>query len=66
MVYNDVRQAEKKQIVLKAQAIFYPLVSQQQKLCKASQPQGQTTSDAAFNGPQGRMAALKALVNRRQ
>jgi len=32
---QDVRQAEKNQIVLKAQAIFYSLVSQQQKLCKA-------------------------------
>jgi len=66
MVYNDVRQAEKKQIVLKAQAVFYPLVSQQQKLCKAPQSKGQTPSDAAFNGPQGRMAPLKAIVKPRQ
>jgi hypothetical protein len=59
---QDVRHAEKNQIVLKAQAVYYSLVSQQQKLCKAEQPKGQAPADAAFNGPQGRMAPLKALV----
>jgi len=66
MVYNDVRQAEKNQIVLKAQAVFYSLVSQHQKLCKAGQSKGQAPADAAFNGPQGRMAPLKALIISRQ
>ncbi len=53
MVYNDVRQAEKNQIALKTQAVYYSLVSQQQKLCKAGQSKGQTSADAAVNGPQG-------------
>ena len=50
---QDVHHVEKNQIVLKAQAVYYSLVSQQQKLCKAEQPKGQTPADAAFNGPQG-------------
>jgi hypothetical protein len=66
MVYNDIRQAEKNQIILKAQAVYYSLVSQQQKLCKAEQPKGQTPADASFNGPQGRMAPLKSLIIRQQ
>jgi len=59
MVTNDIRQAEKNQIVLKAQAVYYSLVSEQQELCKAGQSKGQTPADAAFDGPQGRMAPLK-------
>ena len=58
-VYNDVRQTEKSKAVIKAQAVFYSLVSQQQKLRKAEKPKGETSTDASFNGPQGRMAALK-------
>ena len=59
MVYKDVRQIEKNQIAIKTQAVLYPVVSQQQKLCKAEQSKGQTSADAAFNGAQGRMAPLK-------
>ena len=66
MVYNDIRQAEKNQIILKAQAVYYSLVSKQQKLCKTEQPKGQTPADAAFNGSQGRMAPLKSLIIRQQ
>ena len=66
MVSNDVRQIEKNQITIKTQAVFYSLVSQQQKLCKAGQPKGQTSADATFNGPQGGMAALKTLIILRQ
>lgn len=62
MVTNDIRQAEKNQIVLKAQAVYYSLVSEQQELCKAWQSKGQTPADAAFDGPQGRMAPLKILI----
>ncbi len=58
-VYNDVRQIEKSKAGIKAQAVFYSLVSQQQKLRKAEKSKGQTSTDASFNGPQGRMAALK-------
>jgi hypothetical protein len=63
---QDVRHAEKNQIVVKAQAVFYSLVSQQQKLCNAWQSKGQAPTDAAFNGPQGRMAPLKLLIIARQ
>ena len=48
---QDVRHAEKNQIVLKAQTVYYPLVSQQQKLCKAEHSKDQAPADAAFNGP---------------
>ena len=66
MVNNDILQIEKNQITLKAQAVYYSLVSQQQELCKAWQSKGQAATDAAFNGPQGRMASLKALVKPQQ
>ena len=48
--FQDVRHAEKNQIVLKAQAVYYSLVSQQQELCKAGQSKGQAPADAAFDG----------------
>ena len=66
MVYKDVRQIEKNQIAIKTQAIFNPVVSQQQKLCKAEQSKGQTSTDAAFNGPKGGMAPLKFLIAARK
>jgi len=63
---QDVHHVEKNQILLKTEAVYYSLVSQQQKLCKAEHPKGQTTADAAFNGPQGRMAPLKSLIIRQK
>ena len=66
MVYKDVHQIEKNQIAIKTQAVFYSLVSQQQKLRKAEQSKGQTSTDAAFNGAQGGMAPLKSLIILRQ
>jgi len=50
MVYKDVHQIEKNQIAIKTQAVFYPVVSQQQKLCKTEQSKGQTSADAALDG----------------
>ncbi len=47
---NDVCQTEKKQTTTKAKAVYYSLVSQQQKLCEAGQSKGQTSADATVNG----------------
>ncbi|HUU20519.1 MAG TPA: hypothetical protein VMW72_25445 [Sedimentisphaerales bacterium] len=51
MVKNDVCQTEKKQTATKAKAVYYSLVSQQQKLREAGQSKGQTSANAAANGP---------------
>jgi len=52
-INNDVCQIEKKQTAPKAKAVYYSLVSQQQKLCAPGQSKGQASADAAVNGPQG-------------
>ena len=63
---NDVHEIEKNQIAIKTQTVFYSLVSQQQKLCKAEQSKDQTSADAALDGPQGGMASLKFLDTSKQ
>jgi hypothetical protein len=61
-VDNDICQIEKKKVAVTTKAVHSPVVSEQQKLRQSRLPKGQTSADAAVNGPQSRMAPLNHLV----
>jgi hypothetical protein len=56
--HKDAYKTEKSGIVVKADAFYYSLVSEQPKLCEIRQQKGQTSTDASSDGPQGGMAAV--------
>jgi hypothetical protein len=59
---NDVLKIQKTDTTLEAKAICYSLVSKLQKLHACWWQNGQSSTNAALNGPQGRMASLKSIV----
>ena len=51
---GDARQAEKKQIILNKNNLFWDsLVPKQQMLCEYQQRKTKTSTNAAIDGPQG-------------
>jgi len=59
MEKNDVCKIQKTNITFEAKAVRRSLVSKLQKLCASGQQNNQSSTNAALNGPQGRMAPLK-------
>jgi len=62
MEKNDVCKIQKTNITFEAKAVRRSLVSKLQKLCASGQQNNQSSTNAALNGPQGRMAPLKPIV----
>ena len=59
----DVCQIQKTDITFEGQAVRSSLVSKLQKLRTSGQQDGKPSTNAALNGPQGRMAPLKTIVS---